>query len=105
MTLSKHASAPFCSTFLAVQEGMLEARGGLIITDHAHPAMPGQVFLEAVRLFLTQRGSDVGVASFDKDDALAVEFVTAAANLRALAYGIPAQTLFDIKVRAEWVGF
>ena len=82
---------------------MLEARCGIIITDPTHPAMPGQVFLEAVRLFLTQRASDVGVASFDKDDVLAVEFVTAAANIRALAYGIPAQTLFDIKVRAEWL--
>jgi ubiquitin-like 1-activating enzyme E1 B len=35
---------------------------------------------------------------FDKDDALAVEFVTAAANLRAACYNIPRQSLFDTKV-------
>lgn len=35
---------------------------------------------------------------FDKDDTLAVEFVTAAANLRAACYGIPMQSLFDTKV-------
>lgn len=35
---------------------------------------------------------------FDKDDALAVEFVAAASNLRAACYGIPVQSLFDAKV-------
>lgn len=39
---------------------------------------------------------------FDKDDALAVEFVTAAANLRALCYGIRPLPLFDAKV--GWQG-
>ena len=34
---------------------------------------------------------------FDKDDALAVEFVTAASNLRAACYGIPMQSLFETK--------
>lgn len=57
-----------------------------------------QVFLESVRLFLTARGAEVGAAVFDKDDALAVEFVTAASNLRSAAYGIPTQTLFAAKV-------
>lgn len=36
---------------------------------------------------------------FDKDDALAVEFVAAAANLRAACYGIPPQSLFATKAR------
>jgi hypothetical protein len=35
---------------------------------------------------------------FDKDDLLAVEFVTAAANLRAACFGISKQSLFDTKV-------
>ncbi|KAK9806335.1 hypothetical protein WJX72_010622 [[Myrmecia] bisecta] len=56
-----------------------------------------RVFLESIRTFLEQRPEDVGAAEFDKDDALAVDFVTAAANLRSLAYGIPTQTLFDCK--------
>lgn len=45
--------------------------------------------------------AEAGVASgtdkFDKDDALAVEFVTATALLRSSNYGIPVQSLFDAK--------
>jgi ubiquitin-like 1-activating enzyme E1 B len=37
------------------------------------------------------------VPQFDKDDDLAVEFVAAAANLRAAAYDIPPQSLFEAK--------
>ncbi len=40
----------------------------------------------------------MGEAVFDKEDDLAVEFVTAASNLRAAAYGIPQQSQFDAKV-------
>lgn len=57
-----------------------------------------QIFLEAIRLFLEERQDDVGAAVFDKDDDLAVEFVTAAANLRSIAYNIPTQSLFAAKV-------
>ena len=60
-----------------------------------------QVFLESVRLFLTARRAEVGSAVFDKDDALAVEFVTAASNLRSAAYGIPTQSLFAAKVCSQ----
>lgn len=60
--------------------------------------MVWQVFLEAIRLFLESRTDDVGAAVFDKDDTLAVEFVTAAANLRSIAYNIPTQSLFAAKV-------
>lgn len=35
--------------------------------------------------------------TFDKDDDLAVEFVTASANLRAHSFGIPTQSLFEAK--------
>lgn len=35
--------------------------------------------------------------TFDKDDQLAVEFVTAAANIRAASFGIPLQSLFEAK--------
>lgn len=34
---------------------------------------------------------------FDKDDQLAVEFVTAAANIRAASFGIPLHSLFEAK--------
>lgn len=56
-----------------------------------------QIFLKAIQLFLQHRSQDVGAAVFDKDDDLAVEFVTAAANLRSIAYDIPTQSLFAAK--------
>ena len=38
--------------------------------------------------------------SFTKDDPLAVEFVTAAANIRSYNFGIPMESLFKIKEMA-----
>jgi ubiquitin-like 1-activating enzyme E1 B len=35
--------------------------------------------------------------SFDKDDDDALDFVTAAANLRSAAYGIPGKSRWEIK--------
>lgn len=40
---------------------------------------------------------EIGNLSFDKDDQLAVEFVTAAANIRASSFGIPLHSLFESK--------
>lgn len=57
-----------------------------------------RVFLHAVQLFLRDRANEVGAAVFDKDDAVAVEVVASAANLRAASYGIPTESLFAIKV-------
>jgi ubiquitin-like 1-activating enzyme E1 B len=37
---------------------------------------------------------------FDKDDPLAMDFVTAATNLRAYNFGIDLETLFKIKEMA-----
>ncbi|KAK9841863.1 hypothetical protein WJX81_007903 [Elliptochloris bilobata] len=71
--------------------GMTDAHRLWSVEDNA------QVFLESVRLFMSQRRAEVGAAVFDKDDALAVEFVAAASNLRSAAYGIPMQTLFAAK--------
>lgn len=61
-------------------------------------AQSAQVFLTAIQRFLDLRSDEVGAAVFDKDDALAVEFVAAASNLRSTCYSIPALPLFDIKV-------
>lgn len=49
------------------------------------------MLLLSVALFHTARAADIGSAAFDKDDDLAVEFVTAAANLRSQCYNIPTQ--------------
>ncbi|XP_062187030.1 SUMO-activating enzyme subunit 2-like isoform X2 [Phragmites australis] len=56
-----------------------------------------KVFLEALKLFFEKREKDIGNLIFDKDDQLAVEFVTAAANIRASSFGIPLHSLFEAK--------
>lgn len=70
-----------------------------INNDHGvwTPAECASIFLCCVRLFFETRPQDLGHAVFDKDDRLAVEFVTAAANLRSYNYNIPPQSLFDAK--------
>ena len=59
------------------------------------------MFLESIKQYLEGRPTEVGEAVFDKEDDLAVEFVTAAANLRAANYGIPQQSLFITKVSSH----
>lgn len=56
-----------------------------------------RVFLEAFKLFFLKRGKEIGGLCFDKDDQLAVEFVTAAANIRAASFTIPVHSLFEAK--------
>ncbi|CAM6082246.1 unnamed protein product [Calypogeia fissa] len=56
-----------------------------------------KVFLQSVRLYLERRNTEIGKFTFDKDDDLAVEFVTASANLRAHSFGIPVLSLFEAK--------
>ncbi|KAL9274726.1 SUMO-activating enzyme subunit 2-like protein [Drosera capensis] len=56
-----------------------------------------KIFIEALKLFFLKREKEIGGLSFDKDDQLAVEFVTAAANIRASSFGIPVHSLFEAK--------
>ncbi|KAL6963826.1 SUMO-activating enzyme subunit 2 [Sarracenia purpurea var. burkii] len=56
-----------------------------------------RIFFEALKLFFLKREKEVGNLTFDKDDQLAVEFVTAAANIRAASFGIPLHSLFEAK--------
>ncbi|CAI0437904.1 unnamed protein product, partial [Linum tenue] len=56
-----------------------------------------RVFFEALKLFFGKREKEIGSLGFDKDDQLAVEFVTAAANIRAASFGIPLHSLFEAK--------
>lgn len=57
--------------------------------------------MESIKQYLEGRPTEVGEAVFDKEDDLAVEFVTAAANLRAANYGISQQSLFITKVSSS----
>lgn len=55
-------------------------------------------FLSLLLFFCCGPGlQEIGNLTFDKDDQLAVEFVTAAANIRATAFGIPLHSLFEAK--------
>ncbi|GAB4837876.1 SUMO-activating enzyme subunit 2 [Ancistrocladus abbreviatus] len=56
-----------------------------------------KIFLKALKMFFVQREKEIGCLTFDKDDQLAVEFVTAAANIRAASFGILMHSLFDAK--------
>ncbi|XP_024965976.1 SUMO-activating enzyme subunit 2 isoform X1 [Cynara cardunculus var. scolymus] len=56
-----------------------------------------RIFFAALKLFFSKRQKEIGNLSFDKDDHLAVEFVTAAANIRAASFGIPLHSLFEAK--------
>ncbi|KAF3435746.1 hypothetical protein FNV43_RR22838 [Rhamnella rubrinervis] len=56
-----------------------------------------RIFLEALKLFFLKREKEIGNLTFDKDDQLAVEFVTTAANIRASSFGIPLHSLFEAK--------
>jgi hypothetical protein len=56
-----------------------------------------RVFLYSIYLYHEARATDVGTAVFDKDDALAVDFVTSASNLRSHCYAIEMQTEFTVK--------
>ena len=58
-----------------------------------------RVFVSSAARILQRDGAaGCGTDKFDKDDALAVEFVTATALLRSGNYGIAPQSLFDAKV-------
>ncbi|KAF8410551.1 hypothetical protein HHK36_003082 [Tetracentron sinense] len=56
-----------------------------------------KIFLEALKLFFGKREKEIGNMIFDKDDQLAVEFVSAAANIRAASFGILMHSLFEAK--------
>eukprot|EP00850_Spirogloea_muscicola_P001306 SM000005S17103 [mRNA] locus=s5:166969:171210:- [translate_table: standard] len=80
--------------------GEVSAMASLSLTDQQRVwsiEENARVFLESIGLFFLEREEEIGSLSFDKDDQLAVEFVTAAANLRANSFGIPMQSLFDSK--------
>uniref|UniRef100_A0A7S3RAN3 SUMO-activating enzyme subunit n=1 Tax=Dunaliella tertiolecta TaxID=3047 RepID=A0A7S3RAN3_DUNTE len=61
------------------------------------PRDAARVFLASVCAYYEKRSAEVGSLTFDKDDDLAVEFVTAASALRSFNYDIPTQSLFDAK--------
>lgn len=68
-------------------EGALKDQKHLSLTETL------ELFVDACR----RLSSRPGPLSFDKDDDDVLDFVVATSNLRAVAYGIPPKTRFDIK--------
>lgn len=60
-------------------------------------AESASVFLDAIVRVLEGRADEVGAMKFDKDDPDALDFVTAAANLRATVFGIENKSRWDVK--------
>ncbi|KAE9620908.1 putative ubiquitin/SUMO-activating enzyme E1, ubiquitin/SUMO-activating enzyme ubiquitin [Lupinus albus] len=88
---NKHASDDGLSVSAMTSLGMKNLQDIWSVKENS------RIFLEALRLFFTKREKEIGNLSFDKDDQLAVEFVTAAANIRAASFGIPLHNLFEAK--------
>ena len=61
------------------------------------PAQSAAVFIHSIVKMLEERADEVGNLSFDKDDDLAVDFLTAATNLRCYNYSLPPLSLFNAK--------
>ena len=55
------------------------------------------LFVRTVADFVEFRKDTIGKATFDKEDDLIVDFVSAASNLRMFNYGIGAQSRFQVK--------
>ncbi|KAJ3863732.1 hypothetical protein EV359DRAFT_42528 [Lentinula novae-zelandiae] len=59
-----------------------------------------ELFISSVSALSARLSSTETVIEFDKDDDDTLNFVTAASNLRSLAYGIPQKTKWEIKEMA-----
>lgn len=59
--------------------------------------MSAAVFFQVLQHFVKKRKHDIGNIAFDKDDRDVILFVTAAANLRAAAYGVALSSSFSVK--------
>jgi len=55
------------------------------------------VLVDSTVRILEGRSAEVGALKFDKDDADALDFVTAASNLRSTCFAIPRQSRWDAK--------
>ncbi|KAF8382198.1 uba-2 [Pristionchus pacificus] len=65
------------------------------------PAENGDEFRKAVEeLRVRKAAAPDGILSWDKDDDAAMRFVAACANIRAVIFGIPMKSLFEIKSMA-----
>ena len=54
-------------------------------------------FVGSIERFYAERGDEVGAATFDKDDPIALDFVTSASNLRGEIFGIERQSRWSVK--------
>lgn len=60
-------------------------------------AASARAFIDTIVRLMMERRELVGTMSFDKDDELALDFITASSNLRMHVYGIAMHSRFKIK--------
>lgn len=94
LELSQLLPDPAAAVTAAAGSTAASASKALGLPDQAVWSVPdaARVFLTSIVKFLVQREREIGEAVFDKDDDLAVDFVTAASNLRAACYEITQQS-------------
>ncbi len=84
-----------------IQENQTVTQSSVLMADQrlVGPAETAQRFVDSGNRLLARK-NEAGSLDWDKDDADALEFVFAAANLRSLCYGIEQLSLFDVKEKA-----
>ncbi|KAK4052712.1 E1 ubiquitin-activating protein uba2 [Microbotryomycetes sp. JL201] len=102
----KHRKPPHTLSFDTLQTESLKQAGPSIIAANGAQGLKDQRSLSLVDSFelflssmerLSKRIDPSAPLSFDKDDDDTLDFVTAAANLRASAFDIESQTRFQVK--------
>lgn len=69
-------------------------------------AQCGKVFVDSVVALSGRKAKlpEGSILAWDKDDDEAMRFVAACANIRAMIFGIPMKTAFEIKCRFFFTG-
>lgn len=76
----------------------VSSSSSLLESQHVWPISKcAAVFEEAIVKMWSARRAELGSLSFDKDDELAMDFVTAASNLRCHVFGIERKSPFEVK--------
>ena len=79
------------SAFKEDENSVLRDQRVLSVAENAH------VFANSVKRIYDERKTDIGSMVFDKDDDLAMDFVSSLANMRMNVFHIPMQSRFAIK--------
>ncbi|KAA8495033.1 SUMO-activating enzyme subunit 2 [Porphyridium purpureum] len=94
---AKEEEVSFGGSNASAPRESVSRRVDLSVQDCWSTAYSARVFLDVIAFIKRYRADKIGTLSFDKDDAVAMAFVAAAANLRAAAYGVELVSPFKAK--------